>query len=199
VIRFSSNIREGDSGAPLLLGDYVVGILARGPGSATGSPIAVQVASIQDFLGELLPPRPSFPGYKAVKKDEIILDKAAEHCATQFLDFLIRNQLVDAYGFVADAVKTEVSEARFVEIYSQFAEETKSGLIKRQLAASKRRSSLPNSPQIAADVYVIDFESRYKDLPGFIFFESATVMKENGAWKVEAFVWNPQSSSPNGR
>jgi S1-C subfamily serine protease len=99
AIRFSAFVRAGDSGSPLIMRLRVFGIVESAPlpGSDTDSPRAIQVATIQDFLKELLPepdPNPVWlPQPKPSPKPSIRVDREAQACAISFLDLMIHDQL----------------------------------------------------------------------------------------------------------
>jgi hypothetical protein len=204
AIRFSGFIRDGDSGAPLIMGDQVFGVVesAPVPSSNPESPRAIQIATIQEFLKELLPepdPHPFWWHAKQTAAPHPPLDRDAKACATSFLDLLVHDEIRKAYGLVSDATKSSVSEDSFMSTYQSFAMRAKGGLIDRRLGDSQAFSYPPSAPQIVAPTFIIIFESTYQPDTTIRVYETVTVIKENRNWRVLDFVWNPQPSGTSER
>lgn len=205
AIRFSALVRDGDSGAPLIMGDQVFGVIdsAPVPSSNPESPRAIQIATIQDFLKELLPDPDPHPFWwhatKPIAETRAPLDREAKACATSFLDLLVHDQIKQAYGLVADLTKSSVSEVSFISSYQSFAMRAKGGLIDRQLGDWQAFSYPPSTPQIVAPTFIITFESTYQPDATTRTYETVTVIKENRNWRVMDFAWNSPPSGTSNR
>jgi hypothetical protein len=205
VIRFSADIKQGDSGSPLLLNDQVVGIVESGAPSDgdVASSRAISLSTIQDFLKDLLPDPdpvpPSWVHHRSVPAPLRPVENEAKLCATTFLDLLIENRLSQAYKSLADITRRRFSEAAFVDTYNRFALGTKGGLIERQLDEGQEMVSPPGAPEITTGTYVLTFESRYQAYPTVKVFETVTVIKDDRKWKVMSFYWNAQPVDQSAR
>jgi S1-C subfamily serine protease len=205
AIRFTALIREGDSGAPLIMEDQVYGVVESAPvlSNDRESPRAVQIATIEEFLRDLLPEQDPDPMARRFRwhpaKPNAPVDREAKTCATAFLDLLIDGRVKQAYQLVADARKSSVSEALFIGKYQSFTWHAKGGLIDRKLGDWQSFSYPPDTPQLVAPTYIITFESTYQPLGAIPTYETVTIVKENRNWRVMEFTWNSQTSDTSAR
>jgi hypothetical protein len=204
AIRFTGFVRDGDSGSPLIMRLRVFGLVESAPmPGASDSPRAIQVATIQEFLRELLPAQDSDPIWvpqpKPVPGAAPKVDREALACATSFLDLMIQNKIAEAYGHIAELWKASTSQAAFVATFDAFAMAAKGGPIHRELADAQAHAFPPGVPQIVAPTYVFTFKSSYSSNLSVTVFETVTVIEQQETWRVLSFIWNPQPSDSSGR
>lgn len=206
IIRFSIQGEEGGkvfftggvpaamSGAPLVYDDEVVGMIVR-TGGPNNPSIAVSAHTISEFVkGDLpsAPPVPPNPNPTPLRK--IQPDEAAVESATAFLNLLGNNRLKEAYSSLPDFVQKDTSESRFRALFKDYVPVAVSGVQERKLADSLKMSNIPGT-QIAGDVLVLTFETRFRANPALRVFEYVTLLKQGSEWKVVTFQGNTDSGT----
>jgi hypothetical protein len=197
IIRFSANVKEGDSGSALVLDDQVIGIVRSGVPSGPDheSATAIHLSVIQEFLQDLLPKTATglWGDKPFLPRLPVTLDENAKLCAMAFLDLVIQDKLEAAYNSTAAATRERISESTFVGMYSRFAATAARGIVERTVGDVQDLSFPPTAPEVATHTYVIVFETKYKADPTAKSFETVTVIKEGGTWKVFWFLPNRQA------